>query len=123
MDIRPLPAPSDHLGVIPTFKSRQGGDADIDRTLFPTQPPTIPSIKPLQYLSGASRLQHSCRNLDSTTLRGSGLLDRRDERVRITFGIGDLGQSANKSLRIVIDPVRRSLSREWANSVCRESTE
>ena len=64
-----------------------------------------------------------CRNLDSTTLRGSGLLDRRDERVRITFGIGDLGQSANKSLRIVIDPVRRSLSREWANSVCRESTE
>jgi hypothetical protein len=102
-----LPAPSDHLGVIPTLKRYQGGDADIDRTPFPTQPPTIPLIKPLQYLSEASRLQLSCCNVDSPMFRGSGLLDRRDERVRITFGIGDLGQSANKSIRIVIDPVRR----------------
>jgi hypothetical protein len=101
------PVPSHRLGVILTIKSRQSGDADVDRTLFTTQPSTIPSIKPLQCFSGASRLQHPCRNLDGTTLRESGLLDRRDKRVRIAFGIGDLGQSANKPIRIVIDPVRR----------------
>src|SRR3954467_4046573 len=95
------PVPSDRLGVILTIKSRQGGDADIDRTLFTAQPSTIPSIKPLQCFSRASRLQHPCRNLNCTTLRKSGLLDRRDKRVRIALGVGNLSQPANKPVGTV----------------------